>query len=267
MHESQFKLSKEEIKELSTDNKLVTLFKLMTNVGSFHGRFESEVHEIRNQVGQNENRLKLLEYKSIDAEARHRRHNLIFRGFPDTLGEEDCDSKVKTMLADKMGIQEDMFVQRAHRLGQLRRPRSFRYRNNQKLQASRPIIVYFRDYSDAENIVTNSYKLKGTEYGVSRDYLKEIVTARSQLWPRYKTEKENHPNGKVCIGFPAKLVINGPVVKDKFPDWFAVLCGSRYDQNPENTKPKLSDENQPTDIDPVTTDQYRLTEHENARGQ
>ena len=101
----------------------------MTNVGGFHSRLgwvENEVHEIRNQVGQNENRLKLLEYKSIDAEARHRRHILIFRGFPDTLGEEDCEAKVKNMLADKMGIQEDMFVQRTHRICHLRRPRSFR---------------------------------------------------------------------------------------------------------------------------------------------
>ena len=46
-------------------------------------------------MDQNEKRLKLLEYKSIDAEARNRRHNLILRGFPDTLGEEDCEAKVK----------------------------------------------------------------------------------------------------------------------------------------------------------------------------
>ena len=45
--------------------------------------------------------------------------------------------------------------------------------------ASRPMIICFQDYSDVENIVTNGYKLKGTEYRVSRDYPKEIVTARS----------------------------------------------------------------------------------------
>ena len=62
-------------------------------------------------------------------------------------------------------------------------------------------------------------------------------------------------------------MINRQVVEDKFPDWFAVLRGSRHYQNSENTKPKLADENQPTDIDPVTNDQYRPTKYENARGQ
>ena len=190
-HESQYKLSIHEFKELQTDDKLVTLFELMTNVGSFHGRLgrvENEVHEIRNHVDQNENRLKLLEYKSIDAEARNRRHNLIFRGFPDTLGEEDCETKVKRVLAEKMGIVDDMFVQRAHRLGQLRRPRSYRYSGDKKTQGPRPIIICSRDYSDVENIIANIYKLAGTDNGFSRGYPKEIVTARSQLRPRYKSD-------------------------------------------------------------------------------
>ncbi|MCG8048310.1 MAG: hypothetical protein N0E48_22285 [Candidatus Thiodiazotropha endolucinida] len=73
---------------------------------------------------------------------------------------------------------------------------------------------------------------------VSRDYPKEIVTARSQLWPRYKAEKGKNPRAKVSIGFPAKLVINGRVVEDKFPDWFPVLRGSRHIQHTENTEVK-----------------------------
>ena len=258
IHESQYKLSIHEFKDLSTDDKLVTLFELMTNVGSFHGRLgqvESEVHELRNNVGQNENRLKLLEYKSIDAEARNRRHNLIFRGFPDTLGEEDCEAKVKKVLAERMGIDDDMFIQRAHRLGQLRRPRSYRYRGDKKAQGPRPIIMCFRDYSDVENIISNSYKLAGTDYGVSRDYPKEIVTARSQLWPMYKAEKEKRPARKVSIGFPAKLLIEGRVVEDKFPDWFAVLRGSRHGQNFENIMSKPNKSNQRSNTAPAPNSQ------------
>ena len=80
----------------------------------------------------------------------------------------------------------------------------------------------------------NSYKLQGTDYGVSRDYQKEIVAARSELWPRYKIERSKFPRSKVTIGFPTKLVINGRVVQDKFPDWFLVLRGSRHHQYTEN---------------------------------
>ena len=85
--------------------------------------------------------------------------------------------------------------------------------------------------------IANSYKLQGTDYGDRRDCRKEIVTAHSDLWPRYKTERwYKFPRSKVTIGFPAKLVINGRVVQDTFFDsaWFSVLRGSRHHQYTEN---------------------------------
>ena len=63
-YESQFSLSTEDFKALPTDDKLVTLFELMTNVGSVHGRIgqvENKVNDIHNQVSQNVCRIKLLE--------------------------------------------------------------------------------------------------------------------------------------------------------------------------------------------------------------
>ena len=132
-------MSINEFKDLSIDDKLASLFELLTStqVGSFQGRLgevESDVHEIKKHADQTDTRLKLLEYKSIDAEARNHRHILIFRGFPEILGEEDCETKVKVLLAERLGIVDDMCVQRAHRLGQLRRPKAFRYRQGTKPQ-------------------------------------------------------------------------------------------------------------------------------------
>ena len=111
-YESQFSLSTEDFKALPTDDKLVTLFELMTNVGSVHGRIgqvENKVNDFHNQVSQNVSRIKLLEYKSIDAETRSRRHNLLFRGFDEITGEEDCESRVKSMLAEQM-IFDDVYI-------------------------------------------------------------------------------------------------------------------------------------------------------------
>ena len=91
----------------------------MTNVGSVHGRIsqvENKVNDIHNQVSQNVSRLKLLEYKSIDAETKSQRHNLLLRGFNEINGEEDCECRVKSMLADKMSIFDVVYIQRAHRL-------------------------------------------------------------------------------------------------------------------------------------------------------
>ena len=47
------------------------------------------------------------------------------------------------------------------------------------------------------------------------------------MWPLYKTERTKNPESSVYIGFPAKLVVRGRVVKDLFPDWFTELRGSR----------------------------------------
>ena len=54
-HESQYKLSINEFKDLSMNDKLVSLFELLTStqVGSFQGRLgevESDVHEIKNHA-------------------------------------------------------------------------------------------------------------------------------------------------------------------------------------------------------------------------
>ena len=75
--------------------------------------------------------------------------------------------------------------------------------------ATRPIIVNFRDYQDVEMILENANKLKGTSFRINRDFTKEIIDARSKLWPLYKKAKENNPNSKVFIGYPAKLIVNG----------------------------------------------------------
>ena len=59
----------------------------MSGVGSMNARVttaENNISDINNQMWVNENRLELLEYKSIDAEARSRRNNLIFRGLSES---------------------------------------------------------------------------------------------------------------------------------------------------------------------------------------
>lgn len=63
------------------------------------------------------------------------------------------------------------------------------------------------------------YMLRTTGYSVSRDHPKEILSARHRLLPQFKTERQNR-NNKVSIEYPAKLVINGRVIADEFPDWY-----------------------------------------------
>lgn len=228
-------ISEGEFKALPTDDKLVTLFKLMSSVGSQTARLgtvETKVSELGNKMNHTDQRVRLLEYKSIDAEVRSRRNNLIFRGIVENSINEDCESLVKSIVTEKLGLDSNMYIQRAHRLGgRQTRGRSGSVKGGaaqarQPLKP-RPIIACFRDYQDLETIIANAYKLKDTDFSIHRDFPKEIVNARSELWPMYKSEKQNNPRAKVSIGFPAKLVVNGLVIANKFPDWYDILRGTR----------------------------------------
>ena len=226
-------------KKMSTDDKLVSIFEIMTSFGSLNTRVDSlegHVHSLLALNVESEKRMKLLEYKSIDLEARNRRCNLIFRGHPEVLNQDDCETIIKSFLKRYLDI-EGVFIQRAHRLGSTSakgsRPGSFAPRRAQ----SRPIIALFRDYKDVERILASAYKLRDTNFGINRDYPPEIVNARSNLWADYKLEKSRHREGSVYIGFPAKLVVDRKVIRDEFPDRKEVLKGSR--EPPKSQIPKL----------------------------
>lgn len=233
--------SKTEFKRLSTDDKLVKLFEVMTDIGSLYGRVqdvETKVHNLKLTTEAHDQRIKLVEYKSLDLEARSRRSNLIFRGHPENVEDDDCASIIRRFLEEKLSIEKDIYIQRAHRLGNVRRRRAGP--GGKTDTRPRPIIVCFRDAQDIDLILQNAYKLKDTQFGIHRDYPKEILNARSSLWPSYKQAKANNPRADVSIGYPAKLLINGRVVADKFPNWREVLRGSRTSEPVVRTTPEQS---------------------------
>ena len=231
VQETVCKISKEQFKQMPTDDKLVSLFEIMKEFGSLSTRMSGLEEDIDSIFAQNtitEKRLKVLEYKSIDQEARNRRNNLIFRGHPEFLHNDDCEGIIRSFLRAHLGIDTDLIrIQRAHRLGD---PKSRRRFGQQPVNKPRPIIVAFSEYKDVENIMANANKLRGTEFGINRDYPNEIVQARSRLWADYKNEKarcERDKDRKVYIGFPAKLVVNGRINRDEFPLWKSLLRENR----------------------------------------
>ena len=118
---------------------------------------KKRVAEIENVLRSHSERLKLLEYRSLDIEARSRRRNLLFKGVPENKY-ENCFVEARRFIREKLRIEQDMYLQRAHRLG--------RYDPSK----TRPIIVAFRDFCDIDYILQEASNLKGTELGVSRDY-------------------------------------------------------------------------------------------------
>ena len=148
-----------DFQDLSTDQKLsLILSKLSVNEGSV-GYIQNKLDTV----------LKLLEYRSIDLEARSRRNNLLFKGISEQR-RENCFAEVRRFIQEELQIDKDFYLERAHRLGRFSSTKT------------RPIIVAFRDYYDTQEILDASSLLRGTEYGISRDYPSEISKARQSLW-------------------------------------------------------------------------------------
>lgn len=160
-------------------------------------------------------RLKLLEYRSIDIEARSRRNNIIYRNL-DEAENEDCVQVINSFNYHELNLNST-HIERAHRLGR------------KVAGQNRPLIVCYRDYTDTDRIMRQAPNLKGSRYSVSRDYPPEITDARRSIWPYFKQARDSQKYRDVSIGYPAKLILNGKVVQDMFPDWFHVLRGSRVD--------------------------------------
>ena len=203
----------------------------------------SKVSKIETVLKSQHDRLKLLEYRSLDIEARSRRRNLLFKGIPEDR-RENCFDLARHFISDELKIDRDMYLERAHRLGRF------------NLNKTRPIIVAFRDFCDVEEIVNASAQLRGKPYGVSRDYPTEIVKARQSLWSQFKSVRDNNPNKRVSFGYPAKISIDGNCVVDLFPEWYDVLQGSRISGNPQprNTQQFINESSSLTHG--VTTGQY-----------
>lgn len=163
--------------------------------------------------------LKLLSYKSIDLEARSRRSNLIFRNISYSRG-DNCFDLVRDFLCTSLELDGDnTYMERAHLFGS----------SNRRDSGRRDIIVCFRDFHDTTLIMNRVGCLRNTPYFIDRDYPNEIVDARKRLWGRFKAAKaESRQSGaRVQLQYPAKIVVNGQVAYDEFPNWNDIMRGSR----------------------------------------
>ncbi|KAH3790213.1 hypothetical protein DPMN_168409 [Dreissena polymorpha] len=120
-----------------------------------------------------------------------------------------------------------MMIDRAHRLG-----RQIPNTDNQK----RPKIVRFRDCIDTETILSKTYKLKRTHFGLDRQHPKEIAKARKKLYQSKEAEHARMSNKRVQVKYPVELFINDRSIENTFPEWFSVLGIDRLKRCPD-TKP------------------------------
>ena len=177
-----------------------------------------KITQVIQTTNRNTDMLKTLAYKSIDIEARSRRNNLIFWGLVENHS-ENCFALIRQFIKNELDLDADrMYLARAHRLGPVKKFSGLR---------KRPLIVNFRDFCDIQSIMSNAHLLRGTPFSVDHDLPKEIGAARKLLWGEIKSIKRSKPSAKCQIVYPAKLLVDGKIVRDEFTDWSEAMKGSR----------------------------------------
>ena len=123
--------------------------------------------------------------RHIDLQTRSMRENLVFTGIEQTNMEVESDETeeiLKTFMTDTMKLDPPVEFHRAHRFG----------KPSEKITEylTRPIVCRFKNFKDRELVRKSANVLKGSNYGISEQFPKEINDRRRALWPYYKEAKE-----------------------------------------------------------------------------
>ena len=114
-----------------------------------------EVKGLQSQLLENTRVLGETKKRLNDMENRMMRENLIITGVPE-IHNENTESCLKSVIKDKMRIDDNIEFERVHRIGQTHPSR----------HGPRAIVAKFSRYKDKEYVRTNSRNLKGTNIRV-----------------------------------------------------------------------------------------------------
>ncbi|KAL8569802.1 hypothetical protein ACOMHN_006528 [Nucella lapillus] len=142
---------------------------------------QADVDELSNKCeaveaenGKLQSRVADLEEKLDMAENRSRRCNLLFWGIPTAVREtwEDCEKKMMDIIHNKMEIDDNIVIDRAHRVGTA-------------------IIVAFCFFKDKQRVLSCGNRLKGTNISMREDFSQAVRRKRQGLFSLQKSFKND----------------------------------------------------------------------------
>lgn len=171
---------------------------------------------VREELSKVKNEMESLTRRHIDLQSRSMRDNLIFTGI-DEVEEEDTEKQLTDFTVKELKIETDIEFHRVHRIGKI------------KGTKPRPIVAKFAKYKQRELVRKSApVILRGNrKYGINKQYPKEINDKRKELYPCYKTAKQNKQKASLIYD---KFCIDGKL--------FIPKVGNRdYLQMPGNSYP------------------------------
>lgn len=128
-------------------------------------------------------------------ESQSRRNNLVFDGIQESQGEtwSETEEKVKQVVKEKLQLQREVEVERAHRTG---KPGGDR---------PRPIVVKFLMRKDRTEILQRTRNLKGSRIYINEDFTEAVRRKRKELMPDLRAARER---GDIAYLRQDKLIIH-----------------------------------------------------------
>ncbi|CAG2250846.1 unnamed protein product [Mytilus edulis] len=150
--------------------------------------FEDMSHELKQEIKVSINEVKEENYELkdtiIDLQCRSMKNNLIFTGLREPEN-ENTENMIRGFIKDELHIYHKLELGNVHRFGTGAQPG--------KRGRPRPIVARFIYHNDLAMVMSNTYRLKGKQYGVNKQFPEAIEQARKSLYPIMKEMKaEGH---------------------------------------------------------------------------
>ena len=128
--------------------------------------------------------------KLIELEDRSQRNNIRIDGIEEKQYEtwDRCEEKVQKVIKDKLGIEDEVEIDRCDRMKKSGKDRS----NNERNSRPRTIICRLLRFKDKQRIIQSSKKLKNTGIFIYEDFCKDTMDLRKQLWEKVLEHRANN---------------------------------------------------------------------------
>ena len=146
--------------------------------------------------------------KMAELEDRSRRNNLRFSGIEGETDEtwERSEQKVREMLKEKLGIDHDVKIERAHRSGRIKY-------DDGEINTKRTIIAKFLDYKEKKCILDafREKQLWKKKIYVNEDFSQRTLSKRRELFKKVKDLRDKGIKAKVIYN---KIIFQESILND-----------------------------------------------------
>ncbi len=147
---------------------------------------------VRVQVLEEEN--KVLKWKQTDTENRDKRTNLVLQGVSESVSDAALEQHFLQVYRDHLKIQEDIKIERIHRVGV------------QGRQCSRNVVIKFNSFRDRQQIWEKQRLLKTMGLYLDEHFALPVQQERAQLLPFLQAARKRGEKATMIIN---KLLIAG----------------------------------------------------------